>query len=393
MLLALGLMLSPAAAQGDIQPFQRILLLIAGANNTGRFEGFGDIYSWQPGEAALTRETTYGYNDAPVISPDGTKAVYLSVASSYIEAVASGNDPTFGNGPLPTNVWLMYLTLPLNDPLRFVRIADQTTAMPLGAGDDLLVPRSRPVWSPDSAVVAWVERDVMAQSFSGRLITYDTRNGGVNILAEGLSLGFGDAGNWGVPALTGWGSHLAYTSVNAGVYPEPDSAGFGTTLDLIGANGGVTSLPVSYFNNMVDELTDLRWVQHNGQWRVAMQYPNLGWVILDAATGSYELLQSPPFARGIVDTGWTVRPSASGAGLDWYTPDGTLTVIGSEAPDTFTPSGVPIFIAPDGRLGTFGDGSIPTIPAGLSALAITWIPATWLTDGMASPIQPSIVVG
>lgn len=386
-----GMMVAPAAAQGAIQPFQRMLLLIAGGNST--IEGYGDIYSWEPGEASPTRETTYGYNDVPVISPDGTKAVYLSVARTYIEALANGIDLTQGSGPKPTNIWLMDLTRSLSDPARFVQIANQTTAMPLGAGGDIIVPRSRPVWSPDSTVVAWIERDVMAQSFSGRVLTYDTRTGGVNILAEGLSLGFADAGMWSIPPLVGWGSHIAYTSVNAGVYPDQGGAGFGITLDLIGANGGVSQRPVSYFTDYVNEATGIRWVQHNGQWRVAIDYPNLGTVILDPASGGYELLQNPPFARGISDLGWTARPSTTGSGLDWYTPDGTLTLSGNSEAHTFTPDGVPFWINVSNQIGTFGDPLVPVVPQGLRLLGIAWVPDTWLTDGIATPIQSSIAVG
>ena len=121
------------------------------------------------------------------MSPDGASVVYLSLPETFVEAAQRGEDPTFGLGSPPTNIWLMDLTKPLDDPARFVRVADQITGLPADSDGSDMQRRSLPVWSPNSTQFAWLELDYFSTAFSGRIMIYDTHTRTTHIAAHGVS--------------------------------------------------------------------------------------------------------------------------------------------------------------------------------------------------------------
>src|SRR5262245_2048411 len=86
--IGLGLLLAvstPAAGRenGTFVPYQRLVMILAdrkpGDSPSQRIRSaYGDLYSWAPGESQLFRETDSGYSDSLVMSPDGTRVVFLS---------------------------------------------------------------------------------------------------------------------------------------------------------------------------------------------------------------------------------------------------------------------------------------------------------------------------
>jgi Tol biopolymer transport system component len=110
----------------------------------------GDIYTWNIASQSLKQLTSWGYNSAPRVSPDGKWLAYLSMSKAAVSAMTQGqamNVYTFAN------IWLLN---PYTEEA--IRIADQPQDATYASGD--LISRQGPVWSPDGTSVAWIESDV-----------------------------------------------------------------------------------------------------------------------------------------------------------------------------------------------------------------------------------------
>ena len=62
----------------------------------------GDLWRWDG--STLTQLSTWGYNQRPVLSPDGQRVAYNSWATIAINAIAAGK-PVVGTPP--SNIWVM----------------------------------------------------------------------------------------------------------------------------------------------------------------------------------------------------------------------------------------------------------------------------------------------
>jgi hypothetical protein len=110
----------------------------------------GDIYTWNIDSQSLKQLTSWGFNSAPRVSPDGKWLAYLSMSQAAVSAMTQGqamNVYTFAN------IWLLN---PYTEEA--IRIADQPQNATYASGD--LISREGPVWSPDGTSVAWIEDDV-----------------------------------------------------------------------------------------------------------------------------------------------------------------------------------------------------------------------------------------
>ena len=120
-----------------------ILLLTNGKGSVG------DIYTWNTASQSLKQLTSWGYNFAPHISPDGKWLAYRSVSQEAVSAITQGQAM---NAESLANIWLL-------DPYteEALQIAKQPQNATYKSGN--LISRQEPVWSPDGTSVAWVERD------------------------------------------------------------------------------------------------------------------------------------------------------------------------------------------------------------------------------------------
>ena len=50
----------------------------------------GDIWKYDLASQTATRLTHWGYNGGPILSPDGSKIVYLSIASNFVAQFEAG---------------------------------------------------------------------------------------------------------------------------------------------------------------------------------------------------------------------------------------------------------------------------------------------------------------
>ena len=129
----------------------------------------GDLFTWSLSDSKLTQLTHYGYNYEPVISPDGKRIAYKSLAEVAIPAnkVDAGNVNVYLYAP--QNIWVWDLASGQSR-----RVAAQPSSIrhnpSSGVWQNALM-RSTPAWSPDSNKLAWVEATLPDNKY--RLVVYD----------------------------------------------------------------------------------------------------------------------------------------------------------------------------------------------------------------------------
>lgn len=403
----LWLMIGVSAHAQDqaIDPFERLFFIRAIMPQEQFARRQTDIYSWSPGEATPHQETSSSWANAPVVSPDGTKVVYTMVSQSIIDLLERGEDYPYGAAPYPTDIWLIDTAKPLDDPSRHAQIADQITGLP-----DAETPfqiRSTPVWSPDSTRIAWIELHDFSAMFAGRIMVYDTRTDVTTLIAAPVTLGYADAGEWGVPRLKGWGAGVAYVTANAGVHPEDPNGGFGAMLGIYDEAGTVDRKAVTYWLHSEDWLVwdQWDWVRRGDDWLVNLVYLRFGSVLFNPRTKTYELPSTPPTFGSLLGDGRTMAvvtdPNAGES--EWPVEVWTLEQpdVESQPPDnltfiTFAPLGEPLFF--DHQTGqlvywNWANGeTIPVLPGAHDELwrdfDASWIPGVWTVSGDTTPVEP-----
>ncbi len=144
----------------------------------------GDLWKWDG--STVTQLTTWGYNERPVLSPNGQRVAYNSWATITIEAIAAGK-PVMGL--IPSTIWVM-------EPAtgNAVRVADQPPdAVFWQEGTpDRVIMRGTPVWSPDGNRLAWSELVLPDSHY--QLVVYDFASGQQTAIVTNLPFPFADAG-------------------------------------------------------------------------------------------------------------------------------------------------------------------------------------------------------
>jgi hypothetical protein len=140
----------------------------------------GDFWTWY-GDPSLppVSITQWGYNEPGVLSPDGGRIAYNSVAQIAVDAL--NRVGPIGGGGLPSNIWVF-------DPISGsgTRLAEQppdASFFTEGVADKGIV-RSTPAWSPDGGRLAWAEQTY--PDTVGSIVVYDFASGASIIVASNL---------------------------------------------------------------------------------------------------------------------------------------------------------------------------------------------------------------
>jgi len=174
----------------------------------------GDLWLWTGPDTPVKQITKWGYNETPVISPDGKYAAYLSTAASRVEQYKKGNTAFDDNGP--QNIWVIDLATGTN-----IRVATQ----PAGASDSTWkVTRVAPVWSPDGKQLAWADLTCCIKPAPDgsrgpwqALVVYDWQKQSATTVAKQLPAGSNSQQD---PSALDWGSK----GITFLITPEPDAA-------------------------------------------------------------------------------------------------------------------------------------------------------------------------
>ncbi len=155
----------------------------------------GDVSSWA-GEGFHQR-TNWGYNQAPVLSPDGKWIAYKSLPKFVVDVLKKSGP--VGGGDLPATIWV--LNVSTNDAQRVAEQPADASFMQANIQDKFIT-RSMPTWSPDSKALAWTEMDADQKNHlvvSG--LTEKTAKTVAELANEGYGVPMPLQVQWGKPGL------------------------------------------------------------------------------------------------------------------------------------------------------------------------------------------------
>jgi hypothetical protein len=237
----------------------------------------GDIWTWTEIDG-LTQLTEWGYNEMPILSPDGTRIAYHSTAQ---QVIGSANAEMFA-GQQPSNIWIWDLTS--GEATRIAEQPDNVTASDLSFG----VIRSRPTWSPDGSQIAWTQYNRNGDFFNAtfQLVVYDFATETSQVIVENLPLGYQDAGIY-LPSVE-WGESGLLFAI-ATVLDEGLPRQVGSEIRVFTAQGDL-QLMVEWGYAYPYELF---WITSGGQEWIAVGY-GTGWDLLDPFTGAIQPMDGLP---------------------------------------------------------------------------------------------------
>jgi len=230
----------------------------------------GDLWAYSESGGTLRQLTRWGYNQLPVISPDGQRVAYASVAEIAVPVLQRFGEPP--NLP-PTNIWLWSLASG-----QATRIAQQPVNASFGTGlpNETFIRRGTPVWSPDGLRLAWIESVVVGAQTAHALVIYDMLGNRVRantpLRAEGLTELF----SFDTPR---WDAFLVVraSGLSGQIYAEKllffDSDG--QPINQIRLQDGGGALIQHY-----------EWASLNGQPYVAALLSNNAWTLINPFNGS-----------------------------------------------------------------------------------------------------------
>ena len=240
----------------------------------------GDLWQWTPG-GELQQLTTWGYNQRPVLSPDGSRVAYTSWAEVAVEALASGQELP---GTVPSNIWL--LDVASGDGVRAAEQPGDVSYLVEGVPGRYAV-RGTPSWSPDGMRLAWNE--LVEPNSQYQLVVYDVATGGSQVIVPALPFPFADAGHFPLYPVK-WGSD-GIAVMNGGFNAETGE--FEETIAVYDPNGSLLSQTV-VSSTATEQLFDFVWVEQDGRDMIGLLYPSGRRYVLNPLTGSLEETAATP---------------------------------------------------------------------------------------------------
>lgn len=240
----------------------------------------GDIWKYAPSTGIVTQLTTWGYNQRPVLSPDGMQIAYNSWATLTVEGLAAGQD-VFGT--VPSNIWVMHV-----DSGSAFCAADQPAgAAFFGADPGLYVLRGTPSWSPDGSKIVWAE--MVAPEFKMQVVTYDILTGETRVVVPEAPVPYADAGFVAIYDVL-WGqSGLMFVNSAA----NETNGEFEETLYVYDINGMLLSKTL-VSSSAAEFLFSHMLVTYNGQEYAGLLYPSGRQFLLELASGTLQEMPALP---------------------------------------------------------------------------------------------------
>jgi hypothetical protein len=339
----------------------------------------GDLWTWA--DARLQQRTNWGYNNKPVLAPNGNQIAYKSTAKVAVDAIKRSGG--IGGGDLPANIWV--LDIATNDALRVVDQPPDASLLAPPMPDKYVV-RSEPTWSPDANAIAWTElvQDTnVNREGTLRLVAYDLQKKATRILVPALPQQYGVSGAaqvvWGEPGL----------AVRSTV-PATDAKGFAVGEDSIlvfDADGKLLTTA------KIGLLSEFVWIKDRGQAYVAalsngpVDTPgDPQWLLIDPHSGRIAGMTGVPELYSLSSPdGVSLVPTITGTSPDWQIaePGKAMAKLGT-IDDVYvfssllalSPDGSQVAYVKQGAAYMYDGGHVTKVaPSDVGALA--WGPTAW----------------
>jgi hypothetical protein len=336
----------------------------------------GDLWKWDG--SAVTRLTTWGYNQRPVLAPDGWRVAYNSWAQITVTAIAQGW-PAFG--VIPSNIWV----LDVNTGNAF-RVADQppnATFAPDTQTFGAVVMRGTPAWSPDGNQLAWAE--LASPEFIFRLVVYDFTTGATNVIVTQLPYPFADGGFVPVHDVI-WGNRgiaVFNVAINETTYDFEERA-------LLYDPNGAFIHDTLIGSSATEWAVTRAWVRHLGQEHLGVVYPSGRRFLIDPATGDQQDMPALPELYSVNASNNSATTFLSASVDASQNVSHTWTAVFAsrqqDQPLNFTGDPKNIAVSADGQAIAYSSDAVYVWQNG----SLTRVPGT---EGIASPWDVALVWG
>jgi len=358
----------------------------------------GDFWKYDPQSGSIQQSSTWGYNEAPLMSPDGTRFAYLSVASVAVAFNRNAGRTAFDVEP-PRNVWVWELAI--DDAFRLADQPTTATADQYGFVAGGILRRSL-AWSPDGNQLAWVE---IVPDYRYQLVVYDFNTRILRVLPAEVPFPYADAGYSLEHKILWTAAGIALETFGITEASAARSDPFEQSITVFDPTTGSTRLKTIIGNG-----TNIaRHILNLGDNRIGLLYGNGGRSVLDLNTGNIQPaapqieLTSQPNANMSLFLG-KFLPVTSRYVWDVLWQDGQPFFFETNAPHqaALAPDGEQ-FVYVDDALYFWGGGGAPVKVAGTDGLAddfmkgVVWGGNHWqevgTPDACASAPAPRLVIG
>ncbi len=356
----------------------------------------GDIWKYDLTSQTAAQLTHWGYNGGPILSPDGSKIVYLSAAADFAAQFEAGTASQAG-GSAPANIWLMDIGTE-----SFQLIADQSGASAAG------ILRSLPNWSPDSRQLVWLQLDPGLQSLdAAHLILHNLDTGLSSTLVNNVDLGFqGD--DIRMPSLRWGDGGIARLHFD---FPSDSANPFLQIQFFDPASGAMTAYDLGLNESRDNTVRDFIWVNHLGRSLMALQIKDY-WDLIAPQAGTRSRLTDPPRLQNrALDGGLQLIPlsvsnDSGGWNIHWSATDGTSTYetgyqsyrVNRNNRPGLSPDGLQVAWQDSERVSTwqigFGESGRPLAETASrwafpipQPFGLVWTPTEWITTGALEGAQ------
>lgn len=343
----------------------------------------GNLWSWQPGDAAPTSLAACGgptlepIQSALMLSPDGEHIAFETWPALTTETLARVGG--FAGGKYPSDLWICNIRE--GRPWKIAQQPEDAALFDEGGRPDKADVRSSPYWSPDGGQLAYSEYQYVERGLN--VTRYDLASGETRVIVPEVPPQYGVPGpldiRWGGPnllvrSITFDEDFISHEAIQ--VYDADGALVAEYEVEAPVANGFIT---------------DFDWVMDGDQRLIGVLFSGGVWLLIDPDSGESTVLTDgylEQYSLASPDGASAVLVPGEGSDFTWYARQPGSDALTPLASARYTPSR--IAIAPSGdaiayeadQLYVWGADGVEAI-AGTevaqfsSGISVVWGPVGW----------------